>query len=230
MSYRGISTCLFAAAHNLTPNAAIAAASVCLYVWYCTYLAGCILVKIPSTLLRPSSFILVCVQALFCEVCEQFSPGFANSARVNLTNVNLAMLRLFLEHILYICAVSRAVFIENLEDHVCVSCAARSCLDGGGGFIVQIHRQAALNPTHNWCFTSILSVNRFQILRPYSVFCHLRRYRGRGLVRPPFGVSKRSVVDLRGNDQQIVLAEYSRLVVLCLVLGQYLTQSWQVKG
>ena len=43
------------------------------------------------------------------------------------------------------------------------------------------------------------------------------------------GVSKRSVVELRGKDQQIALAEYSRLVVF-LVLGQYLTQLWQVKG
>ena len=53
---------------------------------------------------------------------------------------------------------------------------------------------------------------------------------GGGLVRPPLGVSKRSVVELRGKDQQIALAEYSRLVVLFLVLGQYLTQLWQVKG
>ena len=47
---------------------------------------------------------------------------------------------------------------------------------------------------------------------------------------PPLGVSKRSVVELRGKDHQIALAEYSRLVVLFLVLGQYLTQLWQVKG
>ena len=47
---------------------------------------------------------------------------------------------------------------------------------------------------------------------------------------PSLGVSKRSVVELRGKDQQIVLAEYSRLVVSFLVLGQYLTQLWQVKG
>ena len=47
---------------------------------------------------------------------------------------------------------------------------------------------------------------------------------------PPLGVSKRSVVELRGTAQQIALAEYSRLVVLFLVLGQYLTQLWQVKG
>ena len=52
---------------------------------------------------------------------------------------------------------------------------------------------------------------------------------GGGLVRPPLGVSKRSVVELRGKDQQIALAEYSRLVVLFLVLGQYLTQLWQSK-
>ena len=48
---------------------------------------------------------------------------------------------------------------------------------------------------------------------------------GGGLVgETPLGVSKRSVVELRGKDQQIALAEYSRLVVLFLVLGQYLTQ------
>ena len=48
-------------------------------------------------------------------------------------------------------------------------------------------------------------------------------------MRPPLGVSKRSVVELSGKDQQIALAEYSRLVVLFLVLGQYLIQLWQVK-
>ena len=45
-----------------------------------------------------------------------------------------------------------------------------------------------------------------------------------GGATPPLGVSKRSVVELRRKDQQIALAEYSRLVVLFLVLGQYLTQ------
>ena len=65
--------------------------------------------------------------------------------------------------------------------------------------------------------------------RPDTVFRHLRSDRG-GLVRPPLGVSKRSVVELSGKDQQIALAEYSRLVVLVLVLSQYLTQLWQVKG
>ena len=46
----------------------------------------------------------------------------------------------------------------------------------------------------------------------------------------PLRVSKRSIVDLSGKDQQIALAEYSRLVVLFLVLGQHLTRLWQVKG
>ena len=53
---------------------------------------------------------------------------------------------------------------------------------------------------------------------------------GGWLVRPPLGVSKRSVVELSGKDHQIALPEYSRLVVLFLVLDQYLTQLWQVKG
>ena len=64
--------------------------------------------------------------------------------------------------------------------------------------------------------------------RPDTVFRHLRSDRG-GSATPPLGVSKRSVVELSGKDQQIALAEYSRLVVLFLVLGQYLTQLWQVK-
>ena len=46
----------------------------------------------------------------------------------------------------------------------------------------------------------------------------------------PLDVSKRSVVELSGKDQQIALADYSRFVVLFLVLGQYLAQLWQVKG
>ena len=49
-------------------------------------------------------------------------------------------------------------------------------------------------------------------------------------MRPPLGVSKRSVIELRRKDQQIALAEYSPLVVLFLVQGQYLIQLWQVKG
>ena len=76
------------------------------------------------------------------------------------------------------------------------------------------------------------------MISPYSLtlarircFATFGRTGGGGLVRPPpLGVSKRSVVELSGKDQQIALGEYSRLVALFLVLGQYLTQLWQVKG
>ena len=61
------------------------------------------------------------------------------------------------------------------------------------------------------------------------VFRHLRSDRGGVGATLPLGVSKRSVVELSKKDQQIALAEYSRLVVLFLVLGQYLIQLWQVK-
>ena len=61
--------------------------------------------------------------------------------------------------------------------------------------------------------------------RPDTVFRHLRSDRG----CDPLGVSKRGVVELSGKDQQIALPVYSRLVVLFLVLGQHLTQLWQVK-
>ena len=64
--------------------------------------------------------------------------------------------------------------------------------------------------------------------RPDTVFRHLRPDRG-GWCDPP-GVSKRSVVELCGKDRQIALTEYSRLVILFLALGQYLTQFLQVKG
>ena len=60
-----------------------------------------------------------------------------------------------------------------------------------------------------------------------TLFRHLRS--DSVLVRPPLGVSKRSVVELCGKDQQIALAEYSRLVVSVLVLDQYLVQLWQVR-
>ena len=71
--------------------------------------------------------------------------------------------------------------------------------------------------------------------RPLSTLARKRCFAtfagvGGGGCDPPLGVSKRSVVELRGKDHQIALAEYSRLVVLFLVLGQYLTQLWQVKG
>ena len=65
--------------------------------------------------------------------------------------------------------------------------------------------------------------------RPDTVFRHLRSDRGGGGATP-LGVSKQSVIELRGKDQQIALGGNSLLVVLVLVLGQYLTQLWQVKG
>ena len=51
-------------------------------------------------------------------------------------------------------------------------------------------------------------------------FATFGRTGGGGVGVTPLGVSKRSVVELRGKDQQIALAVYSRLVVLFLVLGQ----------
>ena len=59
--------------------------------------------------------------------------------------------------------------------------------------------------------------------RPDTVFRHLCP-----VGATPLGVSKRRVVELK--DQQIALTEYSRFVVLFLVLGQCLIQLWQVKG
>ena len=56
--------------------------------------------------------------------------------------------------------------------------------------------------------------------RPDTVFRHLRSDRGGWCDTPLLGVSKRRVVELSGKDRQIALAEYSRLVVLFLVLGQ----------
>ena len=47
---------------------------------------------------------------------------------------------------------------------------------------------------------------------------------------PPLAFSNEASYSLAEKDQQIALAEYSRLVVLFLILGQYLTQLWQVKG
>ena len=66
---------------------------------------------------------------------------------------------------------------------------------------------------------------RHKIILPMlTLACHLCRCRGEGATDTPLSVSKRNVVELRGKDQEIALAEYSRLVVLFLVLGQYLTQ------
>ena len=86
----------------------------------------------------------------------------------------------------------------------------------------------------------IAGAERSQRRREQTRICSLRgcvKYHTLSLARirpgcdpPPLGVSKRSIVELSEKDQQIALAEYSRLVVLFLVLGQYLTQLWQVKG
>ena len=79
--------------------------------------------------------------------------------------------------------------------------------------------------------TSVLNFHFFINPRPDTVFRHLRSDSGEGVgATNTLGVSKHSVVELSGNNEQIALAEYSRLVVLFLVLGQYLTQLWQVKG
>ena len=67
-------------------------------------------------------------------------------------------------------------------------------------------------------------INRSSLTDPYN------KSDRAGVGATPLGVSKRSVVELRGKYQQIALVECSRLVVLFLVLGQYLTQLWQVKG
>ena len=47
------------------------------------------------------------------------------------------------------------------------------------------------------------------------MFCH---FRPDSWCDTPLGVSKRRTVELRGKDQQIVLPEYSRLVVSFFVL------------
>ena len=67
------------------------------------------------------------------------------------------------------------------------------------------------------------------IPRPDTVFHHLHPGR-MGVGAAPLGVSKPSVVELWGKDQQIALVGYSRLVVVFLVQGQYLTQLWQIRG
>ena len=52
--------------------------------------------------------------------------------------------------------------------------------------------------------------------RPDTVFRHLWSDR---LVRPPWSFQTNCVVELSEKDQEIALAEYSRLVVLFLVIG-----------
>ena len=59
--------------------------------------------------------------------------------------------------------------------------------------------------------------------RPFSVFRHLRQWRGGGVVRPPPGDRPLMVVELCGKKQSTRLDEISRLHILFLVLGQHLT-------
>ena len=68
--------------------------------------------------------------------------------------------------------------------------------------------------------------------RPFSVFRHLRQWRGGGVgtTPPPPGDRPLMVVELRGKNQSTRLDEISRLHVLFLVLGQHLTKLGQVKG
>ena len=49
--------------------------------------------------------------------------------------------------------------------------------------------------------------------RPFSVFRHLRQWRGGGDGATPHGVWKLGVVELSGKDHRIAFDEYSRLVV-----------------
>ena len=51
-----------------------------------------------------------------------------------------------------------------------------------------------------------------------------------GGVRPPLAFPNEASLSLAEKTRQISLAEYSRLVVLFLVLCQDLTLLWQVKG
>ena len=79
------------------------------------------------------------------------------------------------------------------------------------------------------CMSSqVRSLNRVNP-RPSSAFCHLRRSRGGGLVRPPCRFETRRGSASRKN-QRVALDEISRLSTTFLTLGQYLTSLWQVKG
>ena len=58
--------------------------------------------------------------------------------------------------------------------------------------------------------------------RPFSVFRHLRQWRGAGTTPPP-GDRPLMIVELRRKNQSTRLDEISRLHILFLVLGQHLT-------
>ena len=66
--------------------------------------------------------------------------------------------------------------------------------------------------------------------RPFSVFRHLRQWRGGGGggYDPP-GDWPLIVVELRGKEQLMRLDEISLLHILFLVLGQHLTSLGQIK-
>ena len=113
-----------------------------------------------------------------------------------------------------LCAAVFSLSARNLRGRVTAPPAVRGLIHG-----FPMHKH-----TREWLKHSCVNP------RPDTVFHHLRSDRGLGVgATHPLGVSKRSVVELSRKDQQIALAEYSRLVVLFLVLGQYLTQLWQVK-
>ena len=59
--------------------------------------------------------------------------------------------------------------------------------------------------------------------RPFSVFRHLRQWRGGGGWYDPPGDRPLVVIELRGKKQSTRLDEISRLHILFLVLGQHLT-------
>ena len=80
---------------------------------------------------------------------------------------------------------------------------------------------------------TVFNANATLTLARISCFATLARTRR--LVRPPLAFPNdksyttkksytRSSIELREKDHQIDLADYSRLVVLFLVLAQYLTQ------
>ena len=59
--------------------------------------------------------------------------------------------------------------------------------------------------------------------RTYTAFRHPRPCRGGGGWYDPPAVSKSGVVELRNRNQRNALDEISRLRILSLTLGQYLT-------
>ena len=75
-----------------------------------------------------------------------------------------------------------------------------------------------------------VQLNAFELSpRPDTVFRHLRSDRGVGATPPPLAFPNEASQSLAERTKRFILpAEYLRLVVLFLVLGQYLTLLWQV--